>query len=127
MNAGEIWWGQIGNSLRLLTTVTNNLREGRSAVLQVPRNLPWRQDFYEAAGMRCAMLSAERRLALWLISEESNTVTLPASLSAFSDMLDIGRASLYRALDKLEGEGLIRREGRKITVISQDEILKKYQ
>lgn len=63
MNAGEIWWGQIGNSLRLLTTVTNNLREGRSAVLQVPRNLPWRQDFYEAAGMRCAMLSAERRLA----------------------------------------------------------------
>ena len=71
--------------------------------------------------------SAERRLALWLISEESTTVTLPASLSAFSDMLDIGRASLYRALDKLEGEGLIRREGRKITVLSQDEILKKYQ
>ena len=71
--------------------------------------------------------SAERRLALWLISEESTTVTLPASLSAFSDMLDIGRASLYRALDKLEQEGLIRRDGRCITVLSQDEILKKYQ
>lgn len=71
--------------------------------------------------------SAERRLALWLCSEEGNTVTLPASLTALSDMLDIGRASLYRALDKLEGEGLIRREGRTITVISQDEILQKYQ
>ena len=71
--------------------------------------------------------SAERRLALWLCSEEGDTVTLPSSLAAFADMLDIGRASLYRALDKLEGEGLIRREGRTISVISQDELLRKYQ
>ncbi len=71
--------------------------------------------------------SAERRLALWLLSEENTTVTLPASLSTLADMLDIGRASLYRALDKLEGDGLIRRSGREITVLSQDDILKKYQ
>ena len=71
--------------------------------------------------------SAERRLALWLLSEENQTVTLPASLSKLADMLDIGRASLYRALDKLEGDGLIRRNGREITVLSQDDILKKYQ
>ncbi len=71
--------------------------------------------------------SAERRLALWLLSEEDQTVTLPASLSTLADMLDIGRASLYRALDKLEGDGLIRRNGREITVLSQDDILKKYQ
>ena len=71
--------------------------------------------------------SAERRLALWLCSEESDRILLPASLTALSDMLDIGRASLYRALDKLEGEGLIRRQGKEIFVISQDEILRKYQ
>lgn len=71
--------------------------------------------------------SAERRLALWLLSEEDRSVTLPASLSTLADMLDIGRASLYRALDKLEGDGLICRDGRKITVLSQDDILKKYQ
>ncbi|MBQ8342461.1 MAG: Crp/Fnr family transcriptional regulator [Clostridia bacterium] len=71
--------------------------------------------------------SAERRLALWLTLEENNTVTLPASLTALADMLNLGRASLYRALDKLEGDGLIRREGRVITLISQDELLRKYQ
>lgn len=62
MNAGSIWWGQIGNSLRLLTKVTNNLRDCHSAVLQVPESLPWRQDFYEAVDVRRAMFSGERRL-----------------------------------------------------------------
>ena len=71
--------------------------------------------------------SAERRLALWLVSEEGESVMLPDSMTALSDMLDIGRASLYRALDKLMAEGLILREGKKITVISQENILKKYQ
>ena len=71
--------------------------------------------------------SAERRLALWLLSEEEEVITLPSSLTTLSDMLDIGRASLYRALDKLEGDGLIRRNGREITLLSQENILKKYQ
>lgn len=69
--------------------------------------------------------SAERRLALWLAAEKE-AVPIPTSMSALADMLDIGRASLYRALDKLEGEGLIRRDGRTITVLSQEELLKKY-
>jgi CRP-like cAMP-binding protein len=71
--------------------------------------------------------SAERRLALWLLSEEEEVITLPSSLTTLSDMLDIGRASLYRALDKLENSGLISREGRNIALLSPDEILKKYQ
>ena len=71
--------------------------------------------------------SAERKLALWLISEDQKSIVLPTSLSALADMLDIGRASLYRALDKLENEGLISRNGRTITVISQEKILQKYQ
>lgn len=62
MNPGSIWWGQIGNSLRLLTKVTNNLRDCQSAVLQVPQNLPWRQDFYEAIDIRRSAFSGERRL-----------------------------------------------------------------
>lgn len=71
--------------------------------------------------------SAERRLAMWLLSEEGESVTLPASMTALADMLDIGRASLYRALDKLVEDGLILRDGRQITVLSQENILKKYQ
>lgn len=62
MNPGAIWWGQIGNSLRLLTKVTNNLRDCRSAVLQVPQVLPWRKDFYEAVDIRQASFGAERRI-----------------------------------------------------------------
>lgn len=62
MNPGSIWWGQIGNSLRLLTKVTNNLRDCQSTVLQVPQSLPWRQDFYEAIDIRRSAFSGERRL-----------------------------------------------------------------
>lgn len=62
MKAGTIWWSQIGNSLRLLTKVTNNLRDCHSAVLQVPQRLPWRQDFYQAIDDRRSTFSGERRL-----------------------------------------------------------------
>lgn len=62
MNPGSIWWGQIGNSLRLLAKVTNNLRDCQSAVLQVPQDLPWRQDFYDAIDIRRSAFSGERRL-----------------------------------------------------------------
>lgn len=62
MNAGKIWWGQIGNSLRFLTNVTNHLRDCHSAVLQVPQIIPWRQAFYEAIDMRRTSFSADRRL-----------------------------------------------------------------
>ena len=62
MNPGKIWWGQIGNSLRLLMKVTNNLQDYHSAVLQVPQTFPWRQDFYEAIDIRRSTFSGERRL-----------------------------------------------------------------
>jgi CRP-like cAMP-binding protein len=71
--------------------------------------------------------SAERKLALWLISEDQKSIVLPSAIASLADMLDLGRASLYRALDKLEDEGLISRSGRTITVISQEKILQKYQ
>lgn len=62
MNAGSVWWGQIGNSLRLLTNITNTLRDCQSAVLQVPQSLPWRQSFYEAIDIRRSSFSGEKRL-----------------------------------------------------------------
>ena len=71
--------------------------------------------------------SAQRRLALWLVAEEREHITLPTSLSALAETLDIGRASLYRALDTLEAEGMICRHGREIQVVSRDRILEKYQ
>lgn len=71
--------------------------------------------------------TAPRRLALWLLSEEHDTVTLPASLSAFSDMLDIGRASLYRAFDNLSAAGLIHKNGRNITILDRKRLSEYYK
>lgn len=69
--------------------------------------------------------SAPRRLALWLLSEEHDTITLP-SLSALSDMLDIGRASLYRAFDNLVAENLIQKSGRVITILDRKRLSEYY-
>ena len=71
--------------------------------------------------------SAERRLALWLAAEEHDDVVLPASLSALADMLDIGRASLYRAFDRLIDNGLIEKNGREIRIPDRAALLKAFQ
>ncbi len=71
--------------------------------------------------------SAQRRLSLWLAAEEHDTVTLPGSLSSLAELLDIGRASLYRALDHLTDPGAITRNGRQITIISRELLTKELE
>ena len=71
--------------------------------------------------------SAQRRLSLWLAAEEHDTVTLPGSLSSLAELLDIGRASLYRALDRLTDSGAITRNGRQITIISRELLTKELE
>jgi len=71
--------------------------------------------------------SAERRLALYLSSFESDEIVLDASLSSLSELLDVGRASLYRAFDRLSLDGYIRKDGRHITVLSKEAMLRAYQ
>lgn len=61
--------------------------------------------------------STERRLALYLADNCDADGVLTVSLSALSHILDIGRASLYRALDKLESDGLISHDGRRIKLL----------
>ncbi len=70
--------------------------------------------------------SAERRVALWLAERAGHSSVQGGSLSALADTLDIGRASLYRALDKLEAQGLIARNGREIAVPDANALLEKY-
>lgn len=62
MRAGMIWWGQIGNCLRLLDEISEHLQEERSAFLRVPERLPWRTDFYEAVDIRRSAYSGGRSL-----------------------------------------------------------------
>jgi CRP-like cAMP-binding protein len=61
--------------------------------------------------------SAEIKLSHYLLSlNESQTVTLPISMSALAEMLDLGRASLYRAFDTLTEDGFISKQGKTITL-----------
>ncbi len=71
--------------------------------------------------------SAERRLALYLSSFEKDEIVFDLSLSALSELLDIGRASLYRALDRLTEDGLIRKDGRRITVLDREGMKQAYR
>lgn len=71
--------------------------------------------------------SAERRLALYLCSFEKSEISLPVSLSALSELLDVGRASLYRSFDRLEADGLIRKDGRRILIPSIEKLCSAYQ
>ncbi len=71
--------------------------------------------------------SAERRLALYLSSFQRETIELDASLSSLSDLLDIGRASLYRAFDTLIADGYIEKNGRTIRLLAPEAMTKDYQ
>ena len=48
--------------------------------------------------------------------EDGYVLRLPVSYSALADTLNMGRASLYRALEGMEEAGLIRREGKRIRI-----------
>jgi len=71
--------------------------------------------------------SAEQRLALYLASFGSDTVRLEDSISSLSELLDVGRASLYRAFDRLTEDGFIRKEGRSITLLDRERMQKAYR
>ena len=61
--------------------------------------------------------SAEIKLSHYLLSlGETQSVTLPLSMSALAEMLDLGRASLYRAFDTLIEDGFISKQGKTITL-----------
>ena len=63
--------------------------------------------------------SVERRLARYLASiakEDGGALHLPIPMTALAAQLDVSRASLYRALDRLVEEGLIERDGRALRI-----------
>ncbi|MBP5292613.1 MAG: Crp/Fnr family transcriptional regulator [Clostridia bacterium] len=67
--------------------------------------------------------TAERRLALYLLDlGPGDDVQLTVPMSTLCKMLDIGRASLYRAMDQLSEDGLIVREGKNIHFTNRAEL-----
>lgn len=71
--------------------------------------------------------SAEKRLAFWLDAQATgDLVILEVSMTALCTMLDMGRASLYRAFDQLESDGFIKREGKTVRLYRRDDMLSFY-
>lgn len=64
--------------------------------------------------------SPERRLAVFLCSQSTeNSFSVSINANSMSEMLNIGRASLYRAFDKLIADGFITKEGKTITLLNK--------
>ncbi len=62
----------------------------------------------------------ESKLLCFLLDREENGVAVIESCADLARKLDIGRASLYRALDNLENCGEIKRDGKKIFIIEKN-------
>ena len=62
--------------------------------------------------------TAEDKLRRYLLShsDKAGHVTLPCSLSGLSARLDVGRSSLYRALEDLSQSGFLQRNGKEIFI-----------
>ena len=60
------------------------------------------------------------RLAVYLADHCGPECEISGSMSEISRQLNLGRASLYRAIDKLESENLIEQNGKTILVKSPD-------
>lgn len=50
-------------------------------------------------------------------------ITVPTNMSRLAETLGIGRASLYRAFDRLEREGVIERNRDRITILSPEKLI----
>jgi CRP-like cAMP-binding protein len=67
--------------------------------------------------------SAEQRRLSYVLNaareENGRRITPPLSASALACALDVGRASLYRAMDALSAQGKIAREGKCIILLDK--------
>jgi CRP-like cAMP-binding protein len=63
--------------------------------------------------------SGEQKLAHYLAThmDEGGVVRLDCSLTELTKRLHMGRASLYRAIDRLEASGTLHREGKQMTIL----------
>ena len=71
--------------------------------------------------------STERRLALYLASLGKKTIKMTISMTDLANTLDVGRASLYRAFDKLSEDGYIIRSEKIVLILNKEEMLEHYQ
>ena len=102
------------------STIYEAIEKGGKFAVNMVEFLAGRVCFLNKKITSFAGYSAAGRLHMYL--EENSVdgeVVLPMSLSAFAEFLGVGRASLYRTLDQMEEEGMIKRSRRRISIINQ--------
>ncbi len=66
--------------------------------------------------------SAENRLAKYMLENTTDSGTVAASMTELAQMLNIGRASLYRAIDALCQSGAVKKEGKKLVIADAEKL-----
>ncbi len=64
MNTAELWWRRITNAVRYRQAVTEALEDGKSVILQIPAQLPWRDMFMELLRTKLREISAVKSFDL---------------------------------------------------------------
>ena len=88
------------------------------------RYLSGRIRFLSAKVDALACGTGEKKVALFLLDamDENGKVSLSCTLTELAARLNIGRTSLYREIAGLEEKGILRREGKQITVLCPDRL-----
>lgn len=66
--------------------------------------------------------SAEKKLAIFLLSFGKDKFDIGISMRELSRLLDIGRSSLYRSIDSFETKNIIKRDGDTITILDKNSL-----
>lgn len=66
MRFADIWWQQVGRSLRLCRAIVQRMENESSFVLRLPQRLPWQDAFYDRMQDSLSSLRADRTLRFLL-------------------------------------------------------------
>ena len=106
--------------------ISHNIKAGVSAKIRKNLMSIFAMKAYNLSG-KVRLLGCGRireKIALYLIENQtaSGQITKNQSREELSDYLNVTRPSLSRELGNMEKEGIIKLDGRKITIVSQDKL-----
>lgn len=102
--------------------VARLLRESPEFAENYVRYLSGRIQFLSSRLDAVSAGSAERKLAQYLLSAAGETDCVSMSATQLSARIGVGRATLYRAFETLERDGVIRREGKHIHILCREKL-----
>ena len=106
--------------------ISHNIKAGVSAKIRKNLMSIFAMKAYNLSGkvrlLGCG--SIREKIALYLIENQtaSGQITKNPSREELSDYLNVTRPSLSRELGNMEKEGIIKLDGRKIIIVSQDKL-----